>query len=165
MDRPDTEIVVPDQHLPKQYYLLLKKIEFFSRKHRCGKTMMIFDEINEQSDRKISEAMTGFFFRTNLGRSFSHVLEMPLFVSSGVTPSIQLADIFAGIVRHYYERGLDQHTPSGDYEEWLKSHFEQLFARTENNPVPGTEFIEYGFQRISDLGYRHNENTVLTKSE
>ncbi len=127
--------------------------------------MMIFDEINEDSDRKISEALTGFFFKTNLGRSFNHVLEMPLFVSSGVTPSIQLADIFAGIVRHYYEHELDQRDATSDYEEWLKSLFDQLFARTENNSVPGTEFIEYGFQRITNLVYRHNENTILTKSE
>ena len=165
MDRPDSEIIIPDQHLPKQYYLLLKKIEFFSRKHRFGKTMMIFDEINEESDRKIAEALTGFFFKTHLGRSFSHVLEMPLFVSSEVTPSIQLADIFAGIVRHYYERGLDHHSPASEYEEWLKSLFDQLFCRTENNAVPSTEFTEYGFQRISNLGYHHNENTILTKSE
>lgn len=53
MDKPDEPIIVPEHHLPKQYYLLL--------------------------------------------------LEMPLFVSSAVTPAVQFADIFAGIVRHYYE--------------------------------------------------------------
>lgn len=28
MDRPDESIVVPEHHLPKQYYLLLKKVGF-----------------------------------------------------------------------------------------------------------------------------------------
>lgn len=65
--------------------------------------MMIFDEVHEDADRKIAEAITGFLFKTNFRRSFHHISEMPLFVSSAVTPAVQFADIFAGIVRHYYE--------------------------------------------------------------
>ncbi len=72
---------------------------------------MIFDEVHEDADRKIAEAITGFLFKTNFGRSFHHILEMPLFVSSAVTPAVQFADIFAGIVRHYYENELDQKEP------------------------------------------------------
>ena len=30
MDKPDEPIIVPEHHLPKQYYLLLKKVEFYS---------------------------------------------------------------------------------------------------------------------------------------
>lgn len=29
MDKPDEPIIVPEHHLPKQYYLLLKKVEFY----------------------------------------------------------------------------------------------------------------------------------------
>lgn len=36
------QIVVPEQHLPRQYYLLLKKIEFYCRRHHQGKAMTIF---------------------------------------------------------------------------------------------------------------------------
>lgn len=28
MDKPDEPIIVPEHHLPKQYYLLLKKLSF-----------------------------------------------------------------------------------------------------------------------------------------
>lgn len=60
MDKPDEPIIVPEHHLPKQYYLLLKKVEFYCNHHHYGKAMMIFDEVHEDADRKIAEAITGF---------------------------------------------------------------------------------------------------------
>ena len=75
MDHPQNQIIVPEHHLPRQYYLLLKKVEFYCRKHHQGKAMMIFDEIHEDADRKIAEAITGFLFKTDLGRSFDHICE------------------------------------------------------------------------------------------
>ena len=77
MDKPDEPIIVPEHHLPKQYYLLLKKVEFYCNHHHYGKAMMIFDEVHEDADRKIAEAITGFLFKTKFGRSFHHILEMP----------------------------------------------------------------------------------------
>ena len=148
MDKPDEPIAVPEHHLPKQYYLLLKKIEFYCNHHLYGKAMLIFDEIHEDADRKIAEALTGFLFKTNFGRSFKHILEMPLFVSSAVTPAMQIADIFAGIVRHYYENELDVKPPETEFQNWLVSLFKRLQTHIENIPVPKSQYIEYGFQKI-----------------
>ena len=148
MDKPDEPIIVPDNHLPKQYYLLLKKVEFYCNHHHYGKAMMIFDEVHEDADRKIAEAITGFLFKTKFGRSFHHILEMPLFVSSAVTPAVQFADIFAGIVRHYYENELDQKEPGTEFQEWLVELFTKLHNLTENNFIPKSHYLEYGFQKI-----------------
>lgn len=148
MDKPDEPIIVPEHHLPKQYYLLLKKVEFYCNHHHYGKAMMIFDEVHEDADRQIAEAITGFLFKTNFGRSFHHILEMPLFVSSAVTPAVQFADIFAGIVRHYYENELDQKAPETDFQKWLVELFDKLHTLTENNHIPKSNFIEYGFQKM-----------------
>lgn len=154
MERPKETIIVPKHHMPKQYYLLLKKIEFYCNRHHNGKAMMIFDEVNEEADRKIAEAMTGFLFKTDFGRSFHHILEMPLFVSSAVTPAVQLADIFAGIVRHYYENELDQESPESEYQKWITDLFEKLYALTENNKIPKSNYLEYGFQKVgSNLSF------------
>ena len=168
MDRPQSCIVVPEQHLPRQYYLLLKKIEFYCRRHHQGKAMLIFDEIHEEADRKIADALTGFLFKTNLGRSFDHILEMPLFVSSSVTPSVQFADIFAGITRHYYEQGLDSREPETEFQKWLYELYGKLYSHTENNRVKsldGQEYLEYGFHHTHFLNYQTREDSVLTKSE
>ena len=99
-------------------------------------------------DRKIAEALTGFLFKTNFGRSFHHILEMPLFVSSAVTPAVQFADIFAGIVRHYYENELDQKEPETDFQKWIVELFNKLYKLTENNYIPKSHYVEYGFQKI-----------------
>ncbi|MBQ6844699.1 MAG: DUF3800 domain-containing protein [Agathobacter sp.] len=104
-------IIVPEHHLPKQYYLLLKKIEYYCKYRNLGKAILIFDEIHEEADRKITEAFTSFLFKTNFGRSFEHILEMPLFVSSAVTPSIQFADMF-----HFLK----------SYNDILKTHLYQI---------------------------------------
>ena len=148
MDKPDEPIIVPEHHLPKQYYLLLKKVEFYCNHHHYGKAMMIFDEVHEDADRKIAEAITGFLFKTKFGRSFHHILEMPLFVSSAVTPAVQFADIFAGIVRHYYENELDQKEPETEFQEWLVGLFTKLHNLTENNFIPKSHYLEYGFQKM-----------------
>ena len=161
MDKPEQEIVTPENHLPKQYYLLMKKIEFFSEQHQYGKAMLIYDEVHEEADRKIATALTGFLFRSNLGRTFHHILEMPLFVSSSVTVSIQLADIFAGILRHYYENQLDIVEPVTDFQKWIAELHEKLLSHTENNRQKGTAFIEYGFQKIG----KNFSYPVSTKKE
>ena len=88
--------------------------------------MMIFDEVHEDADRKIAKAITGFLFKTKFGCSFHHILKMPLFVSSAVTPAVQFADIFAGIMRHYYENELDQKEPETEFQEWLVELFTKL---------------------------------------
>lgn len=148
MDKTDQVIVTPEHHLPRQYYLLMKKLEYYSEKHKLGKCILIYDEVHEEADRKISDAITGFFFKTKLGRSFNHILEMPFFVSSAVTPAVQIADVFAGIVRHYYEERLDEHDPENDFQEWLSVLFSKLFSFTENNTIPNSKYIEYGFQKM-----------------
>lgn len=166
MDRPDIPIIVPDHHLPKQYYLLLKKIEFYCKCHHHGKAMMIFDEVHEDADRKIAEAITGFLFKTNFGRSFHHILEMPLFVSSAVTPAIQFADIFAGIVRHYYENELDQISPQTEFQNWISHLYQRLYYLTENTYLPKSPFPEYGFQKIGkNFSYPVNKKLIISQEK
>lgn len=162
MERPDEPIIVPEFHLPKQYYLLLKKVEFYCEHHHYGKAMMILDEVHEDADRKIAEAITGFLFKTDFGRSFRHILEMPLFVSSAVTPAVQFADIFAGIVRHYYENELDQKEPETEFQKWLVFLFNKLHSLTENIHVSKSNFTEYGFQKVGkNLSYPINKKFVI----
>ena len=160
MDKPSLPISNPDHHLPKQYYLLMKKIEFYCKHHNYEKAMMIFDEVHEDADKQIAEALVGFLFKTNFGRSFQHILEMPLFVSSSITPAIQFADIFAGLVRHYYENNLDVCAPTTDYQKWIHTLYNKLQTHTENITIAETRFIEYGFQKIgTNFSYVTNDST------
>ena len=83
---------------------------------------------------------------------------MPLFVSSAVTPAVQFADIFAEIVRHYYENELDQKEPETDFQKWLVELFNKLYWLTENNYIPKSHYIEYDFQKNGkNLSYQTSE--------
>ena len=146
MALPDEPLETDGDYLPKQYHHLLKKVEFFCENHHYNKAIFVFDETNERDDQKIVEAFTGFLFKSRLGKTFDRILEIPLFVSSSLTPTIQIADIFAGVVRHYYERGLNKRPPQNDFETWLVDLYAKIYARTEDNTWPGEPHKkEYGF--------------------
>lgn len=162
MNRPDKPVQIPDGYMPKQYYLLLKKIETFCAWAHEGKMMMVFDQVHDGADKKLAESMNYFLFNTNFGNAFHHILELPLFVSSSVTPTIELADIGAGVVRKYYELGLDQKTCEDEYEEWINTLFKEIFSKTKNQKNKVTGYIEYGFQTVSDVSYHSDE---LTENE
>ena len=82
---------------------------------------------------------------------------MPLFVSSAVTPSIQFADIFAGIIRHYYENHLDKKEPTNEYQKWLVSLFKKLQRHIKNTPIPDSKYTEFALQKIG-THYTYNVN-------
>ena len=129
-------------------------------------SVLIFDEVHEDANRKIAEATTGFLFKTKFGRSFHHILEMPLFVSSAVTPAVQFADIFAGIVRHYYENELDQKEPETEFQKWIAELFAKLYTLTENNYIPRSHYVEYGFQKIGkNFSYPVNEKFITSEED
>ncbi len=72
-----------------------------------------------------------------------------MFVSSAVTPAVQFADIFAGIMRHYYENELDQKEPETEFQEWLVEFFYQNYIILQkNNFIPKSHYLEYGFQKM-----------------
>lgn len=153
MPRPQKEIVTPENILPKQYKLLIEKIEYYSEIHDSGKVIFVFDEINEKEDMKIANAFNHYLYTSKLGKQFKNILETPLFVSSKITPAIQIADIYAGVVRKYYECGLHINAPSNDFEIWLCKLFKIIYKTTEDFWQPNGKFFERGFQYVDNLNY------------
>lgn len=153
MERPDYTPYIKEGFLPKQYYHLLKKIELYCKKYNCSMAMIIFDEQDHSRDQKISVAFNNFLYKSNLGRSFEKILEVPLFVDSKITVGIQIADLVAGILRHYYEEGLNEHNPVDDYQRWLYELYRIIKQRTEDIREPVTNFLQYGFFLMNKAGF------------
>lgn len=145
MEKPDFEPYVEEGFLPKQYYYLLKRIELFCSKYNLLKAIVIFDETNEANDKRIATAFNNFLFKSALGKTFEKILELPLFVSSSITPGIQIADIMAGIIRHYHENELDKKQPSDGFEEWVSLLYSKIIKKTEDLIEPVMKYKEYGF--------------------
>lgn len=153
MKRPEELPDVTEGILPKQYHLLMKKVEYFCERRNIEKAIFIFDETNEKDDLETANSFNGFLHKSRLGKSFDRILETPLFVSSKITSSIQIADIFAGIVRQYYSCGLNSRTPSSNYENWLKELYDKVIEKTEDAVQPNRKYYEYGFQYVENLNY------------
>ena len=97
-----------------------------------------------------------------MGKKFTKILETPLFVSSAITPAVQIADIFAGIARQYYEQGLNIREASTDYEKWLYELYKMIYQKTENFTQPNSSYYEHGFQYIENLNYIRKDKKSLT---
>ena len=151
MDKPDVPVVLRETLLPKHYMLLIKRIEYYCENYGHEKAILIFDEISPRDDLIVAKCITNFLYMSKLGKGFDRILEMPFFVSSEVTPAIQVSDIFASIIRHYYECGLDTRKPEeikDPFESWIYGMFTQIVSRTENLRQASTGFIEYGFYNM-----------------
>ena len=151
--RPLTKPLIEDNMIPKQYHLLLKKIEFYCERHDIDKAIFVFDETTEGNDLHLATCFNNFLFKSKLGKTFNRILETPFFVSSKVTPTIQIADIFAGIIRQYYQSDLHIKNPKSDYELWLKGLYDTIYSTTEDALQPNNTYFEYGFQLVENLNY------------
>ena len=151
MDKPDEPFTLTKNLLPKHYMLLIKRIEYFCENYNYEKAIMVFDEISPGDDFIVAKCITNFLFMSRLGKTFDRILEMPLFVNSSVTPAIQIADIFAGIIRHYYENGLDfltQDKITDPFESWINNLFIQIKNKTEDLKQASSGFVEIGFYKM-----------------
>lgn len=153
MRRPKELPSTEEGILPKQYHLIMKKIEYFCVRRNIEKSIFVFDETNEKDDLEIANSFNGFLHKSRLGKSFDRILEIPLFVSSKITSAIQISDIFAGIVRQYYTAGLNNKSPSTDYEIWLNELYSKIIKKTENALQPNLKYYEHGFQFVENLNY------------
>jgi hypothetical protein len=152
MGKPNMPVVLNESLLPKPYKLLISRVECYCDNYGYGKAILVFDE-DPGNDIIVAKCITNFLFKSKAGKKFARILEMPLFVSSKVTPAIQIADIFASIIRHYYENGLDMKSPSevtDQFELWINSLFTQIATKTENLEHDSTGFVEYGLYNMGD---------------
>jgi hypothetical protein len=114
MERPGCEI--PEERmLPNRYRYLLERVSFHAERNH-SKALLLYDE--ERQEKFMWRAINNFLFKHAVGQDL-YIHEMPLFVKSIITPGIQVADLMAGVVRHYYELNLDKRSPENSFEEWI----------------------------------------------
>lgn len=103
--------------LPNRYKYMLERIAHFANiKNSLG--LLVYDE--DSKDKVLWSSINNYLFKHPVGRSLN-ILEMPLFVKSVITPGVQIADLMAGVVRHYYEKRLDSKSPGNEFEEWIST--------------------------------------------
>jgi len=104
MRRPTIPPNWPAGVLSPHYRLLMERIELHMREQEPdGFAKVLFDERDPGADAADSRSFRTFMSTTAEGKSWQHVLDTPFFVSSDITPGIQVADLMAGAVRHYIQ--------------------------------------------------------------
>jgi hypothetical protein len=133
MERPD---YVPYNHpdkLPTYYTYLLQRI------NACGHYMkrnvsVIYDGQDPGRDEDISKRFYNLVYGV---QHYQEIVEMPLFVSSKIVPGIQIADIMAGVVRHYHNLKLHKNKPSDDFEVWINNMYNIINSKTYRHKING----------------------------
>ncbi|SHE99723.1 DUF3800 domain-containing protein [Desulforamulus putei] len=129
MERPNNPLPIESSNvLPNRYRFLLERISHEAER-RKDLALLVFDE--ESKDKIMWKAINNYLFKHNIGKTL-HILEMPLFVKSIITPGVQVADLMAGVVRHFYELDLDKHPPNNGFEKWIAELYSIINQLTYN---------------------------------
>jgi hypothetical protein len=100
----------PEKLHRKAWELLLERIQgFLGQDHEKHFGMMISDDNGSQLNRKLALKHAYILSEgTTSGLKLSHIVEMPLFVQSGLSNGVQLADLVGyNIYRAFRENDLD----------------------------------------------------------
>ena len=112
MHRPTDE--VSDEHawLPNQFRYLLQRTHYLADASSDHVTVL-FDGDGSQYGG-LPHRFDSFLFRSAEGRSLTAIADSPYYVDSRMTVGIQIADMFAGVVRIYEEEELFRGPSTGD---------------------------------------------------
>lgn len=151
MQRPDSPPEIPDGIVPIQFRFLLDRVNAWCRKQR-ETGIVIFD--TRADSKMLSKAFYGFLYKSEWGRSLDFILELPLFVDSATTPGIQVADVVAGVVRHFEEIHYAGATRDPRFAEWIDSLYPLIEGKTCNFTKSDGR-VDYGFYRMPTRFFQH----------
>lgn len=154
MERPDKVPYESAETLPTQYRWLLERIQrFMENEHPEHWALPIFDTRDPVQNRLLSESFTGYMARSSEGRAMHRIIPSPLFVDSSITPGIQIADLFAYVIRLNEENALYQsRTIKDPYLSAIKRYANIVKSKTINYPAEEGEaeegFVWYGLSSM-----------------
>lgn len=154
--RPTIVPAWPKLRVDPPHRLLIERIELFMRQQQGGHlAKLVFDETGRGPDSLRSRSMRGFFHGTAEGGCCANVLDVPFFVSSAITPGIQLADLMAGAIRHYQVLRDQGSSFTTEWEKAIRRLHE--FARTHTQDFQvttgGVTETYYGLYKLPDSYY------------
>ena len=130
---------IKGDHFPSLYRAVLRRVDrLMAEKFSDDHAIFFFDGIDHETNQKIAISFNNFMFRHSLGMQFRHILPVPNFSDSLVTPGIQLADVLAYCVNERYigRRG------------HLEEFFLQFRGLAFTHEIPDEGIVMWGFSMI-----------------
>lgn len=104
MERPSKPLYRGPDVLPRQHHWLLERVNrFMEEDHPAHLAVVVFDGQDPNSNKLLSDCFTSFMAKTKDGQSMTYIVPSPLFADSSLTPGLQIADLFAYVLRENYE--------------------------------------------------------------
>jgi len=152
MEKPSRMPEVPAGHLPIQYRYLFQRINLYMV-NECGPedlAILVFDGDGTAGIKGgLGPGVSNYLYRSAPGQSYSQILPTPFFVDSRITPGIQLADMVAGCIRHWHEKGLQGHTVGSDsFTSALIRYYKTIRSKTYDFPTDTITY--YGLCTIAE---------------
>ena len=114
MEKPSVAPPTDRDYLPMPFRYILQRVNRFAEMEPDVDLATVMFDGDGSHYNRISERFSNWLFRSESGRSLTHLAESPFFVDSRFTPHIQVADMVAGAIRIYQENNLRQNTQHGD---------------------------------------------------
>lgn len=153
MEKPDFVPYVEPGKLPIQYTYLLQRINACARAERRP-VSIIFDGQDSSADENVSNRFYNLLYRTH---GLDQIIEMPLFVSSKIVPGIQIADLMAGVTRHYYNARLNIEKPENEFHTWIAEKYKIIQSKTYRHRI--NNFNTFGIHRIGKNTFQKEKDS------
>ncbi|MBC7076903.1 MAG: DUF3800 domain-containing protein [Synergistales bacterium] len=149
MERPQQVPVSEPGILPRPHQFLLERVNaYLERRDLDQMGIVIYDSRDQATDRALSTSFRNFLFRSRRGMSLTRIVETPLFVNSDIAPGIELADLFASVVRQYHELSSAMQDRSSFYTSAIERFYRVAKSKTVDLPNLFTDGINYGFYKM-----------------
>jgi len=126
MERPNGDLPDDANWLPNQFRYLLQRAHHFSQQN--GKFATVLFDGDGSLYSGLAPRFESFLFRSNEGQSLTAIADAPYFVDSRITTGIQIADMFAGVVRLFEENYLFREAPRDSFLSAIKRYYQIIEA-------------------------------------
>ncbi len=152
MEKPDYKPYVHPEKLPIHYTYLLHRINAYATAlHRP--ISVIFDGQDAGTDEDVSKRFYNLVYRAG---GLDQIIEMPLFVSSKIVPGIQIADLMAGVTRHYYNQRLHENSPANSFQEFIAEKYRIIDSKTARHRI--NNYNAFGIHIIGKTTFPRSED-------
>ena len=156
MERPLQALPREDGRLPRQYRLLLQRVNALLRDNPNSLSVVLIDGDGSQYGG-LSAKIEQYLHRHGEGQGLTKIVDAPYFVDSRYTVGIQLADLVAGALRQYHEAELYRQPPHSTYLSAISRYYRIIREKSPDILDPTANFVWHGIHLMAE--HRHYYDT------
>ena len=149
MEKPFENRQIDEDYLPNRFRFLVQRIELLAEERNSMATIMFDGSAGLYGG--LGWQFNGYLYRSEEGRAFRHITDVPSFVDSRTSPGIQIADMVASVIRQFEEAELYKQAPQvGDvYLYTIRRWYNIIRQKTRDDLTTIDGYSRPGFYRLA----------------